>query len=101
MEFNQYIRKPFSVEALEITEENFKAVAKLVGSAKTKDGTRRTKEGVEYIALDRRLIPSVRRAYVGWYLTRLGEKYRCYSPTLFNAQFIEGAIIFPSDEVDE
>lgn len=89
MEFKQYTRKPFSVEAVEITEDNFDTILNLVGSSKAKEGNHHTKEGDVFIDLDRQLIPRVRRAYIGWYLTRLGAKYRCYSPILFNAQFIE------------
>lgn len=82
MEFVEYIRKPFSVNAIEITEENMKEVAKLIGTVRTKDG-------VTFIALDRRIIPNVTRAFVGWYLTCVDNNYRCYAPKLFRAQFVE------------
>jgi hypothetical protein len=95
MQFNQYIRSPFVVEAIEITEENLADVAKLVGDI-------RTKNGVTYIALDRRIVPSVNRAYVGWYMTRLGDNYRCYSPKVFTDQFIDykPAISFMFDSIE-
>jgi len=82
MEFKQYIRKPFAVQAVEITEENFEEVAAVVGQVRTKGDTK-------FIALDRRLVPNVTRAYVGWYLTFLNDNYRCYSPKVFNDQFVE------------
>lgn len=82
MEFKTFIRRPFQVEAIEITEENLEEVAALVGQIRTKDGA-------TFIALDRRIIPNVHRAYVGWYLTCLGENYRCYAPKVFTEQFIE------------
>lgn len=82
MEFNQYVRRPFVVEALEITAENMAEVAKLVGDI-------RTKNDVTFIALDRRIVPNVSRAYVGWFMTRLGDNFRCYSPKVFNDQFID------------
>lgn len=84
MEFNQYVRRPFAVEAVEITEKNLNDIAKLVGTVRTLDG-------VTFIALDRRIIPNIRRAYVGWYLTRLGDNYRCYSPVVFESQFVDFA----------
>jgi hypothetical protein len=82
VEFKQFIRTPFQVEALEITEENFEEVAALIGQIRTKDGA-------TFIALDRRIIPNVHRASVGWFVTRLGDNYRCYAPKVFNEQFIE------------
>lgn len=82
MEFNQYVRRPFTVEAIEITAENIEEVAALVGKLQTKGET-------TFIALNRRIVPNIGRAYVGWYLTRLGDNYRCYAPKVFKGQFIE------------
>lgn len=84
MEFMRFIRKPFTVEAIQITEQNMREVAKLIGTVKTK-------EGVTFISLDRRIVPNVHRAFVGWYLTRLEDNYRVYAPKLFEAQFLESA----------
>lgn len=78
--FDQYVRTPFSVEATIITEENIEEVAQLVGTV-------RTKNGEKYIALDRRIVPNISRAYIGWYVTRLGDNFRCYSPKVFLEQF--------------
>lgn len=82
MEFNQYIRRPFVVEAVEITEENMVEIANLVGEV-------RSKNGVTFIALDRRVVPNVNRAYVGWFMTRMADNYRCYSPKVFTDQFTD------------
>lgn len=81
MEYTHYIRRPFEVDAVEITEDNMAEIAKLVGEIKTKDG-------VTFIQLDRRVIPNVTRALVGWYLTKLDANYRCYSPNIFHEQFM-------------
>lgn len=81
MEFTQYVRRPFQVEAVEITAENMKEVAELIGKI-------RKEAGITFIVLDRRLIPNVTRAYVGWYLTCFGEEYRCYAPKVFKKLFI-------------
>jgi hypothetical protein len=78
--FNQYVRTPFSVEATIITEENIEEVAQLVGTV-------RVKNGEKYVALDRRIVPNISRAYIGWYVTRLGDNFRCYSPKVFTEQF--------------
>lgn len=84
MEFTKYIRRPFTVEAVIITEENMEEVAKLVGDIRTEDDT-------TFIRLDRRIVPNINRAYAGWYLTKLGDNYRCYSPKVFLEQFAEPA----------
>lgn len=97
MEFNQYVRRPFAVEAIEITADNLQEVADLVGKVETKGDT-------TYISLDRRIIPNIGRAYVGWFMTRLGDNYRCYAPKVFRAQFIdyEALITFRfEDDVQE
>ena len=80
LSFNQYVRTPFAVEATVITQDNIEEVAKLVGTVRVKDNEK-------YIALDRRIVPNISRAYVGWYITRLGDNLRCYSPKVFEEQF--------------
>lgn len=82
MEFNQFVRRPFAVEALEITKDNLQEVADLIGRTETKGG-------VTYIVPDRRIVPNISKVYVGWWLTRLGENYRCYASKVFKTQFIE------------
>lgn len=87
MEFIKFIRRPFEVDALEITEENIREVAKLIAF-----GNVRKKDGAHFIIVDRRIIPGgIERVYPGWFLTKMGNNYRCYAPTLFNAQFLENA----------
>lgn len=80
MDFQTFSRKPFAVEAVQITEENIEEVAKLIGEVRVKDD-------VKYIALDKRIVPNIHRAYVGWWLTRMADNLRCYSPKIFEEQF--------------
>lgn len=89
MEMQNYIRKPFEVYGVEITESNIAEVAELVGTLKTTD------EGVVYIALNRRLIPNVGRAYIGWFVTQMGDNFRIYSPKIFTQEFVvkEGQLV--------
>lgn len=82
MEYIKFIRRPFVVEAVQITKENIEELSKIVGELKYKGNT-------PYIALDRRLVPNVTRAYVGWWLTRLEDNVRCYSPKVFLEQFTQ------------
>ena len=83
MEFTTFVRRPFEVEAVLITDENIAEIAEMIGALKTND-----KDGSLYIALDRRLVPNMTRAYVGWWMTQLGDNYRCYSAKAFKEQFM-------------
>jgi len=82
LEFERYVRTPFVVESIVITEENIDEIAELVGEVKVRNGEK-------YIALDRRIVPNLGRAHLGWHFTRLDDNYRCYSPKVFAAQFVE------------
>lgn len=78
---DRFVRTPFQVKATKITDENIEDIAQMVGEV-------RTKNDEKYIALDRRIVPNVSRAYIGWYVTILGDNLRCYSPKVFNEQFV-------------
>jgi hypothetical protein len=83
MEFSTYVRKPFAVEAVEITKDNIEEVATHVGDLRKKD------DGTPYILVDRRLVPNVAKVYVGFFMTKMGENVRCYSRKIFREQFVE------------
>lgn len=79
--FQTHVRKPFTVEALEVTEENLEDVAEFVGEVKVKE------DGTRYIAVNRKLVPNVYRVFPGYFVTQMGDNVRCYSPKIFNEQF--------------
>lgn len=83
IEFKNYKRKSFPIEAVEITEENMDAVAELIGEV-VQDS-----EGVRSIVIQGNKVPHIRRAYVGWWLTNVDGQMRCYMPTVFADQFEE------------
>lgn len=83
MEFDTFVRKPFIVEAIEITNENIEAVAEFVGTVRTKEN------GTFYIQVDRKLVPNVFRVYPGFWMTRMGGNIRCYSKRAFLDQFVK------------
>ena len=83
MEFQTFVRKPFDVQALEITKDNIAEVAKSVGDLRTEDS------GDPYILVDPRLVPNVIRVYIGFYMTKMGQNVRCYSRRVFREQFTE------------
>lgn len=81
MEFTNYVRKPFTVEAVEVTVENIEALAEIVGTLRSKE------DGTPYIQVNRRLVPNVFRVYQGFWVTRMGDNIHCYSPKVFKEQF--------------
>jgi len=82
MEFTSYVRKPFTVEAIEVTVDNIEELAELVGELRKKD------DGTPFIHVNKRLVPNVFRVYPGFFVTRMGDNVRCYSRKVFNEQFV-------------
>lgn len=82
MELNKYVRKPFLIEAVEVTKENIGEVAKLVGTLRQKNN------GDPYIQVDRLLVPSVDRVYPGFWMTKMSGNIRCYANKTFLSQFV-------------
>jgi len=83
MNMAMFVRKPFTVEAVEVTRDNIAEVAELVGTLREKD------DGTPYIQVDRRLVPNIYRVYPGFWMTKMGDNIRCYSKRIFRNQFIE------------
>lgn len=83
MEFTrQVIRKPFIVEAVEVTEENLEEVALLVGKITEEHGAR-------FIEVDRSKVQGVHKVFPGFWMTKMGKNIRCYNPVIFSDQFCE------------
>lgn len=82
LEFTEFVRKPFVIEAVEVTEENIAEVAKYVGELEKLD------DGTTFIRVDRRLVPNVFRVMPGYFMTRMGDHIRCYSRKVFTEQFV-------------
>lgn len=84
MDFNDYVRNPFLVKAVEVTTENMEELARTlhIGEVKTNP-----KDGTPYIAVDRRVVPNVYKVYPGYFVTVLDDKIRCYNRRLFFEQF--------------
>lgn len=88
MQFKTYNRNPFTVEALLITEDNIEEVATLIGEIRKKGSS-------QYIAVNSWVVPHVKRAYVGWWVTKVDNNLRCYSPKSFSEQF---SLAQPADQ---
>ena len=83
MEFTTFVRKPFVVQAVEVTADNIEEVAKYIGDVRERE------DGTKYILVDGRLVPNVERVYPGFFMTKMGENVRCYSRKIFREQFVE------------
>lgn len=82
MEFDEYVRKPFTVEAVEITVENIGEIAEFVGLLCHK------KNG-PYIRVNPDLVPNIPMVYPGFWMTKMDDNVRCYSKRAFEEQFIK------------
>lgn len=83
MEMTQFVRKPFVVEAVEITKDNIEELAPLIGTLRTKE------DGTPFIQVNHRLVPNMFRVYPGFWMTKMGDNIRCYSKKIFNDQFVQ------------
>lgn len=82
MEFIKFVRKPFTVEAVEVTKENISDIAEFVGTLREKE------DGTPFIQVDRRLVPNIFRVYLGFWMTKMNDNIRCYSKRVFVEQFV-------------
>lgn len=82
MHTQSYRRKPFYIEAVQITTENIEEIAELIGRVMTKE-----EDGSPFIQIDNVIIPGISRAYPGFWLTIMNDRYRCYSNKIFTSQF--------------
>lgn len=95
LEIGRYIRKPFEVDAVEVTAENMEEVASWCqGDVRTDD------DGKNYIKVrvQRPLNESQTRAYVGDRVLYAGTGYKVYKPKAFKSSFdrVEGTNLQPT-----
>lgn len=90
LETKEFFRKPFVVEAVQITTDNIVELAPLIGQLREKEN------GTPYILVNRDLIKNVVKVFPGYWYAIMGENTRCYSERVFAEQFIE---VNPSLEI--
>jgi hypothetical protein len=83
LDYKTYTRKPFPIKAIQITEENIHEVAKFIGEVRHKDDEHST----PYILIDERIVQKVPKAYIGFWVTKVGEHYRCFTRRAFREQY--------------
>lgn len=89
LDFTPFVRKPFTIEAVEITEDNIAEIAPKIGELCTKE------DGTPFIKVDSYRVPNVPMVFPGYWMTKMGNNIRCYSRKVFRAQFTES-----TEEID-
>jgi hypothetical protein len=84
IEYEDFVRKPFIVKAVEVTEENIREIADELGRMKFDEN-----DGTPYIAVEKGKVPNVSRVQLGWWMTKHGKRTHCYAPGVFEKQFVE------------
>lgn len=90
LKFDSFTRKPFTVDAIKVTDENMKEIAKLLGQVKKEPN------GTRYIHVYKNKTRNVTKIYVGYWVTKMGNNFRAYSERVFNKEFVlneESAVV--------
>lgn len=82
LEYKNYVRNPFRVEAVEITAENLWDAAEFIGTVCEEE------DGSKYILVDRRMVPNVYKVTPGFWMTKMGKNVRCFPGFIFKSQFV-------------
>jgi hypothetical protein len=81
MDFQPYMRRAFEVSAVEVTRDNIAELADLVGTlSESGDGT-------PFIQADKKKAKGVGRVWPGYFITKMDNRLRCYTPKAFRQQF--------------
>lgn len=82
MQFDTFVRKPFTVEAVEVTRENMHEISMLI------EGELIEEDGEDpFIRVNSRKTPNLHKVKLGAWLSKMGEKYRVYSKEVFMSGF--------------
>lgn len=82
MDYLPFVRKPFEVQAVQVTTENIAEIATMIGRI------RRNERG-PYIQVNLKIVPNIPVVYPGYWVTKMGGNIRCYSERVFKQQFVE------------
>lgn len=84
----KYCRKPFDVEAIEVTDENMDAVAKWC-NGEIKTGKAKESDPTRYIQVEvhRPIHPNQTKAYPGNWILKSGSNFKVYTDKAFKSTF--------------
>ena len=103
LKYETFVRTPFKIEAVEVTDENLNQIADMLGSKVFTD----TRTGNNFIGVDNDKMPGIYRIYAGFWVTKMGHRYRAYSQQRFLKEFIrltdgvEGWVKMAEGEVEK
>ena len=103
LHYETFVRTPFKIEAVEVTEENIHQIAEMLGSKIFTD----TRTGSTFIGVDNDQMPGIYRIYAGFWVTKMGHRFRAYSQQRFLKEFIrlsagvEGWVKMAESEVEK
>lgn len=81
MKMHTFVRRPFTVKAVEVTRQNIHELAPYIGTVETSD------RGQEFIQVDKSKVPNIGRVWPGHFVTVMGGNIRCFTRKSFIAQF--------------
>lgn len=81
LNFKTFVRRPFLVEAIEITEENIHELSEFIGELVQKEGQ------PPYIEVDRKKVRNRSKVKIGHWMTRKDGLIHCYPALPFEKQF--------------
>jgi hypothetical protein len=85
LDYQTFVRTPFKIEAVEVTEENITQIAEMLGSKIYEDN----RTGNTFIGVDNEQMPGIYRIYAGFWVTRMGHRFRAYSQQRFLKEFVK------------
>lgn len=94
MNAKRYVRKPFYVEVIQVTKDNFDEAAVWCGGKVCDDGTTPSK----YIQVHvlRPITARQTRAYAGDFILKTGDSYKVYGAKAFAENFEEAPEAVPA-----
>ena len=85
LDYQTFVRTPFKIEAVEVTDENLTQIAEMLGSKVFTD----TRTGNNFIGVDNDQMPGIYRIYAGFWVTKMGHRFRAYSQQRFLKEFVK------------
>lgn len=86
LKLEKYERLPFTIEAVEVTAENMKAVAKWCGGQIRTSGKRGIQKYIK-VEVKRALNDRQTQAYIGDFVLKAGSGFKVYTPKAFSESF--------------
>jgi hypothetical protein len=86
LEYQTYERIPFTIQAVEITRDNFDEIAALIGVGVEPSPY---DDGERCILVDSKKIQKMPRAFLGNYLTKSGSHFRLFTRRVFSQQYTQ------------